>query len=108
MLNIKQNEIQKLEDFQTLRDDGLKFYEKNLNSDIKEFVGYFKDNREKARQARLLADTRIREKQNKENQLKALQNQLQDYDNKIKKNEERFKYELNYNPLASIKNTRTS
>ena len=62
MLSIKQNEIQKLEDFQTLRSEGLKFYQNNLNTDIKEFVEYFKNNREQARQARLYADNKLREK----------------------------------------------
>ena len=82
MLSIKQDEIQKLEDYQTLRSEGLKFYQDNLNTDIKEFVDYFKDNREKARQARLFADRRLHEKQLKEAELKNLQNELQDYENK--------------------------
>jgi len=82
MLSIKQDEIQKLEDYQTLRSEGLKFYQNNLNTDIKEFVDYFKDNREKARQARLFADRMLHEKQLKEAELKNLQNELQDYENK--------------------------
>lgn len=90
MLSIKQDEIQKLEDFQTLRAEGLKFYQNNLNTDIKDFVDYFKDNREKARKARLFHDTKLREKQAKEAELKALNNELQDYENKITKNEEKL------------------
>lgn len=70
MLSIKHDEIQKLEDFQKLRSEGLKFYENNLNTDIKQFVDYFKDNREKARQTRLMADNMLRDKQEKEAELK--------------------------------------
>jgi hypothetical protein len=72
MLSIKHDEIQKLEDFQTLRSEGLKFYENNLNTDIKQFVDYFKDNREQARQTRLAADNMLRDKQAKEAELKRL------------------------------------
>lgn len=99
MLSIKQDEIQKLEDFQTLRSEGLKFYQNNLNTDIKDFVDYFKDNREKARKARLFHDTKLHEKQNKEAELKRLQNELQDYDTKISKNEERL---LEYNKYKNF------
>ena len=102
MLSIKHDEIQKLEDFQTLRAEGLKFYENNLNTDIKQFVDYFKDNREKARQARLLADSRLRERQTKEAELKRLHNEVQDYENKIKKSDEKLQeYEKYQNFLVN-------
>lgn len=91
MLSIKHDEIQKLEDFQTLREEGLKFYETNLNTDIKQFIEYFKDNREKAREARLLADQRLKEKQQKENELHRLHSEFQAYDNKIRRNQETIK-----------------
>lgn len=90
MLSIKQDEIQKLEDFKTLRSEGLKFYQNNLNTDIKEFVDYFKDNQEKARQARVYADSKLHEKQQKEAELKKLQNELQDCENKNSKNDEKL------------------
>ncbi|CAI2386522.1 unnamed protein product [Moneuplotes crassus] len=94
MLSIKQDEIQKLEDFQTLRSEGLKFYQNNLNTDIKDFVEYFKTNREKTRKARLLQDERLREKKNRDAEIKRLTNELQDYRTKIHQSEEKLvKYE---------------
>lgn len=84
MLSIKHEEIQKLEDFQTLRDEGLRFFEDHLNSDIKQFIDFFKENREASRQAVLEAENQAKEKQKKLTELKRLKAEYQDYENKIK------------------------
>ena len=43
MLNIKQKEIAKLEEFSNLRAEGLRHSEALLNSDIKSFIEFFKE-----------------------------------------------------------------
>ena len=84
MLSIKHDEIQKLEDFQELRDEGLKFSEAHLNTDIKQFIDFFKESREQSRKAVLEADNQAKLKQSKLAELKKLKNDYQEYENKIK------------------------
>lgn len=84
MLSIKHDEIQKLEDFQELRDEGLKFSEAHLNSDIKQFIDFFKDSREQSRKAVLEADNQTKLKQSRLAELKRLKNLYQECENKIK------------------------
>ncbi len=56
MLNIKQKEIAKLEEFSNLRAEGLRHSEALLNNDIKSFIEFFKENREQASKAMKQAD----------------------------------------------------
>ena len=46
MLNIKQKEIAKYEEFANLREEGLRYSESLLNQDIKNFIDFFKSNRD--------------------------------------------------------------
>ena len=46
MLNIKQKEIAKLEEYANLREEGLRYSESLLNQDIKNFIDFFKTNRD--------------------------------------------------------------
>ena len=46
MLNVKEKEIAKLEEFTKLRAEGLRYSEQLLNEDIKAFINFFKQNRE--------------------------------------------------------------
>ena len=44
MLNVKEKEIAKLEEFTKLRAEGLRYSEQLLNEDIKSFINFFKQN----------------------------------------------------------------
>ena len=90
MLAIKHDEIQKLEDFQTLRDEGLKFSESHLNSDIKQFIEFFKDNKEKSNTAVKEAEDQSKIKQEKLDKKKEINTKYQEYVSEITKNIEKL------------------
>jgi len=56
MLNIKQKEIAKLEEYANLWEEGLRYSESLLNQDIKNFIDFFKNNREQSSDAMRQAD----------------------------------------------------
>lgn len=96
MLAIKQDEIQKLEDFQDLRDEGLKFSESHLNQDIKQFIEFFKENREKSNTAVKQAEKQSKIKQEKLNLKKEINAKYQEYVSEITKNIEKLKIYSGY------------
>lgn len=96
MLSIKHDEIQKLEDFQTLRDEGLKFSESHLNSDIKQFIEFFKENREKSNMAIKEADFQTKEKQELLAKKKEIGAKYQEFVSEISKNIEKLEVYAGY------------
>lgn len=65
MIDKKKKESSKLEDYSTLRLDGLNCSEKMLAEDIKNFITYFQKNSEESNAANKEAELMSKEKQTK-------------------------------------------
>lgn len=77
MLNIKQKEIAKLEEYANLREEGLRYSETLLNQDIKNFIDYFRTNRENSSDAMKQAEMYFKTRSGKNNELMGLEEKYQ-------------------------------
>lgn len=73
MIQKKNKEAQKLEEYSTLRQDGLGYSEKMLTEDIKNFIQYFKNNSDQMTNANQEMEAQIKIKAEKTKQLQLLQ-----------------------------------
>ena len=70
MLETKQEEIERLAEHATMREDGLTCSENMLESDTKAFLKFFNDIKEKTQDASKLLDKTRRQKNDKTNELR--------------------------------------
>jgi hypothetical protein len=73
MLDIKKKEIQKLEEYALLREDGLNYSEKMLDKDLKEFTQFLEKNKESRHDAQKQAEIATQKKNKCANKIKQLQ-----------------------------------
>jgi predicted translin family RNA/ssDNA-binding protein len=72
MLDTKQREIEKLEEYAFMRDDGLNCSEKMLDQDTRAFIEFFKENKERSTKAIKDAETETKKKQDRTTNLKKI------------------------------------
>lgn len=77
MLKLKTKEIEKLEEYAFMREDGLNCSEKMLDQDTRSFVDFFRDNREKCNHANQIAEKKTKERQAKMQELKDKNDEIQ-------------------------------
>ena len=70
LIGHKEQMSNQLENWSTLRDDGLKLSEKMLADDIRNFIEFFKLNSDEANEAQKEADAQAKTRQNKATELK--------------------------------------
>lgn len=90
MLDIKQKEIGKLEEYGKLRREGLAFSEEVLNQDTKAFIDFFKENRDKSSLAIKEAENMGKRKAMKGEKLKEINDEFSIVVSNINKNIERL------------------
>ena len=90
MLDIKQKEIGKLEEYGKLRREGLAFSEEVLNQDTKAFIDFFKENRDKSSLAIKEAENMGKVKSMKGEKLKEINDEFSIVVSNINKNVERL------------------
>jgi hypothetical protein len=75
MLDTKQREIEKLEEYAFMRDDGLNCSEKMLDQDTRAFIEFFKENKERSTKAMKDAELKTKLKQERTQELKNIYDQ---------------------------------
>lgn len=91
MIATKKQESNKLEEYATMRQDGLQCSEKMLAEDIKNFIDFFKENSEKANEASKKCDKVAKQKADKVTELKEKKDQYARIVSEINKDIETIK-----------------
>ena len=101
MLNIKQKEIAKLQEFADLREEGLKYSEHLLNNDVKNFIEFLRRNREESTESIKAAENYGMIKMDKAKALKILEDEYGQTVALIMKNIERLTSYSKYKQFLS-------
>ena len=86
MLETKQEEIERLAEHATMRDDGLTCSENMLETDTKAFLVFFNELKEKTQDASKLLDVKKRSKNEKNGELRKLMDEISIVSSGITKN----------------------
>lgn len=105
MLETKNNEIKRLEEHAKLRKDGLTCSEAMLETDTKSFLKFFNEIKENTQDASKRLDVKRREKNEKNNKLREINDKIQGLVSTINKNveilQQQYTYKLFLDSLAS-------
>lgn len=96
MLETKQDEIERLAERATMRDDGLTCSNNMLESDTKSFLKFFNDIKEKTQKATKELDDTRRQKNERNNELRRINEEIQVFASNIMKNIESLEVYNNY------------
>jgi chromosome segregation ATPase len=96
MLETKNNEIKRLEESAKLRKDGLTCSEAMLETDTKSFLKFFNEIKENTQDASKRLDVKRREKNDKNNKLREINDKIQGLVSTINKNVEILQQQYTY------------
>lgn len=96
MLETKNNEIKRLEEHAKLREDGLHCSEHMLESDTKSFLKFFNEIKENTQDASKRLDSKRREKNDKTNKLREINDKIQGLVSTINKHVEILQQQHTY------------